>query len=143
MAERRRRTTSSRFAVAANTFLATLDPNQRQSVLFAIDDAQQRAHWSNLPTAGMVRRAGLCMRELTTTQRTAAFALVASVLSKRGFEKVQQFMEADGVLKRNEGNSAMSGEDLDYISILGAPFGGHQLAVNVTIAGERGVLTPA
>jgi hypothetical protein len=43
------------------------------------------------------------------------------------------------------------GKDLYYISILGTPsekdpwmlqFGGHHLALNVTIAGERGVLTP-
>ena len=45
----------------------------------------------------------------------------------------------------------MFGEDLYYISILGTPseknpwmlqFGGHHLALNVTIAGEHGVLTP-
>jgi hypothetical protein len=45
----------------------------------------------------------------------------------------------------------MFGRDLFYISILGTPsekapwmlqFGGHHLALNVTIAGEAGVLTP-
>ena len=45
----------------------------------------------------------------------------------------------------------MFGRDLFYISILGTPsekqpwmlqFGGHHLALNVTIAGEHGVLTP-
>ena len=73
------------------------------------------------------------------------------MLSKRGLEKVQQIMEADGVLKRNQNNNPMFGEDLYYISFLGNPsatepwmlqFGGHHLALNVTIAGERGVLTP-
>ena len=43
------------------------------------------------------------------------------------------------------------GKDLYYISILGKPsekdpwmlqFGGHHLALNITIAGERGILTP-
>jgi hypothetical protein len=46
---------------------------------------------------------------------------------------------------------AMFGKDLYYISILGTPsekdpwmlqFGGHHLALNITIAGEHGVLTP-
>src|SRR5208282_961284 len=46
---------------------------------------------------------------------------------------------------------AMFGKDLYYISILGKPsekdpwmlqFGGHHLALNITIAGERGILTP-
>jgi hypothetical protein len=45
----------------------------------------------------------------------------------------------------------MFGKDLYYISILGTPssktpwmlqFGGHHLALNITIDGERGVLTP-
>ncbi len=45
----------------------------------------------------------------------------------------------------------MFGKDLYYISILGTPseknpwmlqFGGHHLALNITIAGERGILTP-
>ena len=143
-------TVSSRIANSANAFLSSLNEKQRQSVLFAFDDAQQRTRWSNLPTT-MVRRAGLSMKELTPAQRSAALALVASVLSKRGFEKVQQIMQADEVLKHNERNNPMFGEDLYYISILGKPsatqpwmlqFGGHHLALNVTVAGERGVLTP-
>ena len=45
----------------------------------------------------------------------------------------------------------MFGKDLYYLSILGTPseknpwmlqFGGHHLALNITIAGERGILTP-
>jgi len=143
-------TIASRIASSADAFLATLDQKQRQTVLFALDDAQQRVRWSNLPT-GFVKRAGLSMRELNATQRSAALSLVSSVLSKRGFEKVQQIMQADGVLKHNEGNNPMFGEDLYYISILGTPspaepwilqFGGHHLALNITIAGERGILTP-
>ncbi len=48
-------------------------------------------------------------------------------------------------------SSDLFGKDLYYISILGKPsqkdpwmlqFGGHHLALNITIAGERGVLTP-
>jgi Protein of unknown function (DUF3500) len=144
-------TPTSRIVSAANTFLSTLDQKQHQTVLFAFDDEQQRARWSNLPTS-LVKRAGLSMRDLSAAQRSAALALVSSVLSKRGFEKVQQIMEADGVLKRNEGNNPMFGEDLYYISILGTPsvkepwmlqFGGHHLALNITIAGERGILTPS
>jgi hypothetical protein len=91
------------------------------------------------------------MQELTAPQRSAALALLSSVLSKRGFAKVQQIVEADEVLKRNGGNNPMFGEDLFYISIVGTPsaqepwmlqFGGHHLALNITIAGERGILTP-
>ena len=143
-------TPASRIAGAANAFLATLDQKQRQSVQFAFDDEKQRVRWSNLPTT-MVHRAGLSMGELSAAQRTAALALLSSVLSHRGFEKVQQIMEADETLKNGERGNAMFGKDLFYISILGTPsekeawilqFGGHHMALNITIAGDRGVLTP-
>jgi hypothetical protein len=143
------RATSVRIASAANAFLATLDQAKRQRVIFAFDDAQQRVRWSNLPTS-FAKRAGLSMGELNATQRSAAMALLASTLSARGFEKVQQIVEADEVLKGNEGNPIF-GHDLYYISILGTPsdktpwmlqFGGHHLALNITIAGEQGILTP-
>jgi hypothetical protein len=145
-------TATPRIVGAAKTFLATLDQKQRQTVLFAFDDAQQRVRWSNLPTR-MVPRAGLSMGELSATQRSAALALVSSALSRRGFEKVQEIMEGDEALKTSGGNNnPMFGKDLFYISILGTPsekdpwilqFGGHLLALNITIAGERGVLTPS
>jgi hypothetical protein len=49
------------------------------------------------------------------------------------------------------GGGVLFGKDLYYISILGTPslknpwmlqFGGHHLALNITIDGERGILTP-
>ncbi len=49
------------------------------------------------------------------------------------------------------GDGQMFGADLYYISILGTPseknpwmlqFGGHHLALNITIAGDQGILTP-
>jgi len=173
------RTATPKIVAAANTFLSTLDAKQRQSVLFAFNDNAQRARWSNLPTMA-VPRAGISLKDMNGGQRSAAMALVASVLSPRGFEKVQQIMEGDEVNKstdqgppgrrgsggpggpgnggpppafarRGAGNGPIFGRDLYYISILGTPsekdpwmlqFGGHHLALNITIAGERGVLTP-
>src|SRR4051794_7009460 len=73
-------TATSRIVSAANSFLATLDQKQRQSVQFAFDDETQRARWSNFPVA-MVPRAGLKLGELNATQRSAAMTLVSSALS--------------------------------------------------------------
>src|SRR5262245_37627529 len=78
---------------AANKFISTLDQKQRLNVLFAFDDEAQRARWSNLPISS-VRRAGLAMGELNEAQRSAAMALLAAVLSNKGFEKVHAIMEA-------------------------------------------------
>ncbi|HEY6291035.1 MAG TPA: DUF3500 domain-containing protein [Terriglobia bacterium] len=178
-------TATSRMVSAANAFLSTLDEKQRQSVLFAFDDEKQRARWSNLPTS-FVPRSGISLKEMNPAQRSAAMALVSSALSRRGFEKIQQIMDGDELLKMSDANrppfgnagsrppigngkgpppgnganrrplggapnGAPFGKDLYYISILGKPsekdpwmlqFGGHHLALNITIAGERGILTP-
>lgn len=143
-------TITARIVSIANTFVATLDQTQRQSVLFAFDDEKQRARWSNLPIT-IVPRAGLSLRAMNPAQRTAAMALVASALSARGFEKVQQIMDSDELLKIDEKSERMFGKDRYYVSILGTPsekepwmlqFGGHHLALNISFAGERGVLTP-
>jgi hypothetical protein len=105
--------------------------------------------WSNLPTTN-VRRAGLSMGELNGSQRSAALALLASALSRKGFEKVQQIMDADELLKQSAGKPIF-GKDLYYVSVLGTPsekarwmlqFGG-TISLNITIDGERGILTPS
>ena len=180
-------TATTKIVGAANAFLSTLNQKQQQKVLFAFDDEKQRANWSNFPIV-MVPRGGISLKEMTAPQRAAAMALLSSVLSPRGFEKVQQIMEGDEVNKTTDtgppggagpnrggrppgadngapppgnrppgngqppfGKGPIFGKDLYYISILGKPsekdpwmmqFGGHHLALNITIAGERGVLTP-
>ncbi len=143
-------TPAARIVTAAKSFLATLDDKQRQTATFAFGDEEQRKRWSNLPT-GFVPRGGMCLKDMSPAQRSAAMALVAAALSHRGFEKVEQMVEADEVLKINGGGNRMFGKDLYYISILGTPataapwmlqFGGHHLALNITIDGDRGILTP-
>jgi hypothetical protein len=182
-------TATLRIVNAANAFLSTLDQKQRQSVSFAFNDEEQRKRWSNFPIS-IVPRAGLSFKDMTPTQGAAAMALVSSALSQRGFEKVQQIMQGDEVLKTTEGDGRggrgrggpppgggndgppqgrgnngppfgnrggggggglLFGKDLYFVSILGTPsakdpwmlqFGGHHLALNITIAGDRGILTP-
>jgi hypothetical protein len=149
---------------AANAFLATLTPPQKTAVQFAFTDDAQRRRWSNFPS-GIFQRAGLKLGDLTQAQQTAAWNLVASVLSKKGYEKIQHIVQADEVLKNTDtgppggrpggpggpGGRLIFGKDLYFISILGTPstttpwmlqFGGHHLALNVTIAGNHGILTP-
>ena len=86
---------------SANAFLATLDAKQKQSVTFAYDDAAQRVRWSNFPT-GFVRRAGINLREMSEPQRMAVMSLMSTVLSKRGYEKVQQIMATSRLQDRRE-----------------------------------------
>lgn len=155
-------TETSRIVSAADAFLATLNPKQKQSVMYAFNDERQRARWSNLPT-GFVPRGGISLKDMTPTQRTVAMNLLSIALSQKGYEKVQQIMEGDEVNKKTDTgpgrpprgnggpNGDMFGKDLYYISFLGTPsektpwmmqFGGHHLALNITIDGEHGILTP-
>lgn len=172
---------------AADAFLSTLTPEQRQKVLYKFDDDAQRARWSNFPT-GFVHRGGMSLKQMSPSQQDAAMKLLATVLSPMGLEKVNEIREADDDFKANGSkrgpgghggpvpgggpppagaggpggpppgggrpnfnNDDMFGSSLYYISFLGSPsttqpwmlqFGGHHLALNITIAGSRGVLTP-
>jgi len=144
---------ASTIVAGANNFLNSLDEGQRSKVMFDFNDAAQRVKWSNLPTT-MVPRAGLKMGDLNDAQKKAAMALLSATLSKRGYEKVLAIMGGDEVLKTTSGGrgGAMFGRDLFYISILGKPsvkdpwmlqFGGHHLALNITIVGHDNILTPS
>jgi len=137
---------------AADKFLASLDEEQRGKVVFDFKDDEQRKRWSNLPAA-MFKRAGLRMGDLAQTQRSAAMRVLAAALSVQGYEKVVQIVEGDEVLKRNDsGGRTIFGHDEYYISFLGKPsatepwmiqFGGHHLALNITLVGEQGTLAPS
>ena len=150
---------ASTIVAGANGFLSSLDEGQRAKVLFDFNDAAQRVKWSNLPTT-MVPRAGLKMGDLSEAQKKAAMALLAATLSQRGYQKVLAIVAGDEALKAESGGRGgrggrggpMFGRDLFYISILGKPsvkdpwmlqFGGHHLALNITMVGREGILTPS
>jgi hypothetical protein len=84
---------------------------------------------------------------------------VASALSRDGYQKVTDIMNGDEVLKNSGGGRGGRGGrgpafglDEYYIALLGTPsattpwilqFGGHHLAINVTVVGAANVLTPS
>jgi hypothetical protein len=152
-----------RVVAAANSFLATLSAPERGKVSFGFS-SPQRTGWSNLPSP-MFQRNGLRFGDLTAPQRDAALALVAAALSRDGYKKVTDIMNGDEVLKNagggqtggrqgrgGPGGGVRFGLDEYYIALLGAPsattpwliqFGGHHLAINVTVVGAANVLTPS
>jgi hypothetical protein len=152
---------STGIVAAANAFLATLSATQRSAGTFGFRDPQ-RTGWSNLPS-GIFERKGLRLGDLTMAQRTAALGVVRAALSREGFEKVTNIMNGDEVLKNSGGGATggrpgrgrggvQFGADEYYIALLGPPststpwilqFGGHHLAINVTVVGQRSVMTPS
>src|ERR1700761_5738980 len=79
---------TARIVSAADTFLASLDASQRQRVLYAFNDDEQRVRWSNFPT-GFVPRGGINLKMMSAPQRDAVMKLLATVLSPMGLEKVE------------------------------------------------------
>ena len=152
---------TARAMASAEAFLATLDPAQRAKANLAFNEST-RTVWSNLPTGiamqvGATERNGVKLGALTPVQEKAALAMVASVLSRDGFQKAMQIVDADQLLETRSAPSRAAGAAIRfgraeyYVSILGKPsatdrwmiqFGGHHLAINVTLAGRQNVLAP-
>jgi hypothetical protein len=139
---------TAKAVAAANTFLNTLDAGQRAKVLLDYN-SPKKPSWSNLPVT-FVPRNGIPMGELTKPQRTAALAALASVLSKQGYQKIIDIVNADDQLVTKE-NKQKFGMEFMYLAIFGKPsmtepwmlqFGGHHLGLNVTVVGKDFVLTP-
>ena len=95
------RTVTAKVVEAANTFLATLSPDERAKCTFGFTSSQ-RTGWSNLPS-GIFQRNGLRFGDMTSKQREAALALVAAALSREGYQKVTDIMNGDEVLKNAGG----------------------------------------
>jgi hypothetical protein len=142
-------TTTANAVDKANAFLEMLDVQQRAKALLGYDSASKPA-WSNLPVT-MVPRNGVRLGELTKAQRAAALDTLAAVLSKQGFQKVIDIMNADDQLVKGKDNKMKFGTENFYLALFGKPsatqpwmlqFGGHHLGINVSLVGKNAVLTP-
>jgi Protein of unknown function (DUF3500) len=153
-------TATARIVAAARDFLDTLDGPGREAVQFPAD-SPQRTNWSNLPT-GIFVRSGLRVGDLNQTQRAALMALLAAAFSPDGYRKVMDIVQGDQTLATEGGGRGgrgrggrggpTFGEAEYYVAFVGEPsgtdrwtlqFGGHHLAVNLTLAGSRATLAPS
>ena len=85
---------------AAQAYVASLSPAQMTASLFAFNDAQQRARWSNL-AAGAFERRGLKWADLNETQRARLSELLNAMLSDDGVRMISAQMAADDYLQAN------------------------------------------
>ncbi|HEX4227858.1 MAG TPA: DUF3500 domain-containing protein [Bryobacteraceae bacterium] len=108
-----------------------------------------QAVWSNYPVSD-VPRPGLALGNLSIAQRDAAMHLLQVALSSKGYQKILDIMGSDEALSKT-GTPYCSGTACYTIGIFGQPsttkpwmleFGGHHLGLNLTMAGEHGVITP-
>jgi hypothetical protein len=160
---------SRRIVVAAQALLSTLDAAGRAKLQFPFEGVQ-KTKWSNLPS-GIFERDGLRLGDLTRPQRDAVMALLSVALSRDGLRKVNEIMRGDEVLRetggglgprgggggrggggRGGGGGVVFGQDEYYLAFVGTPsatapwmlqFGGHHLAINLTLAGSDASMTPS
>jgi hypothetical protein len=150
---------TARIVAAADAVLSTLDDAGRSKVQFPFE-GPQKTRWSNLPS-GIFKREGLRLADLTPAQRDAVNSLLTAALSRDGYRKVTEIMRGDEVLRGGgragrsgggPGGGVVFGQDEYYLAFLGKPsattpwmlqFGGHHLAINLTMAGARASMTPS
>jgi len=160
---------TKRIVDAAQALLATLDDAGRAKVQFA-PGGSQKTRWSNLPS-GIFQRQGLRLGDLTAAQRAAVQTLLETALSREGYRKIDEIMQGDEMLRQTEGPKGSGvgpppdggrrggpgggvafGRDQYYVAFVGSPsvtepwtlqFGGHHLAINLTLGGSEASMTPS
>jgi hypothetical protein len=137
-------------AAAANKFLSSLEPAQRTKASFDWKD-DERLNWHFIPK----ERKGLTIKEMTSTQRKLAHALLASGLSQQGYSKATNIMSLEPILAELEGTGRKFPRDpeLYHFFIFGKPEAkgtwswrveGHHVSANFTIVkGEFVAGTPS
>jgi hypothetical protein len=143
---------SSAMTTAANRFLSSLTPDQRQQAVFAFEGGE-RLNWHFIPTE-MFPRKGLLIRSMNESQRKLAHELLKTGLSQRGYMTATSIMDLETVLKaleaaeRAAGGQPERGQVLErdpekyFFSIFGTPSArdtwgwrveGHHVSLHFTV----------
>jgi hypothetical protein len=133
---------------AAEDFLTGLDAEQRKRTIFPVDDDEWRK-WMN---RHLFFRQGVSLEELHEEQRIAAFELLGSSLSAKGYALARDIMNLNWTLAElNDNRFDEFNELLYWITVMGDPspnrpwgwqLDGHHLIINYFVLGEQVVMTP-
>ncbi|MDE0330814.1 MAG: DUF3500 domain-containing protein [Nitrospinae bacterium] len=135
-------------ASAATAFLASLNDAQKKAAMFAFSDNAQRSNWSNFPE-GMFPRGGLKLGEITEAQRANLDNLLAEFMSEKGVRNIGYQLAAADTLRSS--SFMRYGSEFYSVAFLGEPsanqpwmfqFGGHHLAINITVYGSDVSFSP-
>lgn len=136
----------------ANAFIKTLDDGLKKKLLFPID-SEERVSWTNLPTPKDEK--GLRFSDLNSEQVEAGLKMLATMLSKEGYDTAVHIPLADDeLIPVGEKATKQQGYGVDnFILILFAnpsvdetwalQYDGHHLAYNLTFQGEKVTMSPS
>ena len=132
---------ASSMQTAASKFLASLTPEQRQRATFAFD-GQERFRWNFIPSENFPRN-GLLIKDMTEAQRAAAYDVLKTGLSARGYQTYTAIIQLESVLREIEQGRAQARDpELYRFSIFGTPgdrgawgwrVEGHHVSVHYTV----------
>ncbi len=139
---------------AAETFIATLTPEQRAEAILPYE-ADERTAWSNLPF-GQTNRLGIKLDKLNINQKIALHQLLQTGLSTAGYLQAMFIMQADDATKAALADMDVHderhyGSDYYFISFYGEPrqtkswswrFEGHHLSLNYHIDQQEVHVSP-
>ena len=115
--------TAERMAVACANFLDTLTPELRRKAEFPFENGE-RQRWHYIPRE-MFDRKGIYLQEMDQKQREAAFSLLATGLSRTGYQKATAIIDLEATLgeqERMEGVAQLARDpELYAFSVFGDP----------------------
>ena len=133
---------------AAEAYIASLTPEQRQRTMFAMNDDQWRK-WENIDD---YYRQGVAFFDMTDAQKDAGFNLMRAGLSAKGLKLSRDIMKLNYALGELGHNLARLGDENYFITIMGTPsatkpwgwkLDGHHIAINYFVLGDQVVMSPA
>lgn len=132
---------------AAQALLDVLNAEQREQMSFPINDTE----WRNWANVHLYQRQGVGLLDMNDAQRAAAFSLLRTALSSKGYETSRDIMRLNHHLAELVSNFDEYGEDLYWFTMMGTPsasepwgwqLDGHHLVVNYFVLGDQVVMTP-
>jgi hypothetical protein len=136
--------TAEKMRSACNRFLESMTPELRRKSNFDFTSLERR-RWHYVPRE-MFDRKGICLKQMNSRQHKAAFALLASGLSRMGCDKAKAIINLETTLGEIEKLMGATGlvrdPGLYYFSVFGDPttpdpwswrVEGHHLSLNFTI----------
>ncbi len=141
-------------ADAANAFLSTFTLETRAIVQFSFNDTS-RTKWSNLPNLQYSRK-GAWLKDLNDDQRQKMHAVLRTVLSQQGYQKILFIMQYDEATHErltatNNPIAARYSNKNYWMSIFGEPkvgniwgfkLEGHHISLNLTFSPNGVTATP-
>ena len=141
--------TAASMSEAGRAFVASLDEAQRKKVQENLT-SPERKKWTNLPQRS--GNGGLALGKCNEEQMRAFCDLMATLLSKKGYDKICHVMLADDQLLEGGNPRPGFGTEDFFVVLFGEPsdtspcgfqLDGHHLGLNLSIHGDKITLAPS